>query len=391
MALQFEPPPDWLIKAYMERPDSLDKGNQMLNTIGTGINEYEKRKQLRQALALKQAENARQERELAMKGRQSFYEYGDPSGLSYQEQTALQPVQGPTIPYESKQQISGQEGPLSQSETAPLQPSYDPNNPSDYHSKWLRDYAENLPQGTKGQLMTSDTIIGPDGERTVIQRPIKGKTIMEKGSKLGDQKRTFQLKGFVTGEDGKQIPISYDTRTGQLVKGEGTDTPILPTVAPSIPGAEVSKIGDLENMKEKLGVIDRNYSPQYVGMVDNKLQAIKQKTGFGATGQAANFRQAVQDIKDSLLRARSGAQINEQEYQRLLPLVPDETMSEVDFLAKRARFEEVLNSIIAEKKKAFSSAGYRPMGESTPSSNNALPKVGETFQGGKVLNIKRIK
>lgn len=221
---------------------------------------------------------------------------------------------------------------------------YDPNNPSEYWNRFSEDRS----------LRNDKTLADIDLEKAHAD-------YYRRDPKATDQKKTFQLKGFLAGEDGSQIPVNYDTRTGELVQGSPVQGPVLPTVSPSIPGSEVSKFGDLENMKSKMKVVGDSYDPSFVGMVDSRVQAIKQKTGVGATEKAARFRQAVQDIKDSLLRARSGAQINEQEYQRLLPLVPDETSGEVDFNAKSKRFNEVLDEMISSKKAAFSAAGYRPM------------------------------
>lgn len=221
---------------------------------------------------------------------------------------------------------------------------YDSANPSAYWDRFMEDR----------KLKNDKTLADIELEKSHAD-------YYKSGPKAMDQKKTFQLKGFLDGENGSRIPISYDTRTGQLVQGEPVQGTVLPTVSPSIPGAEVSKFGEIENLKSKMKVVEDSYDPQFVGMIDSRLQAVKQKTGFGATEKASRFRQSVQDIKDSLLRARSGAQINEQEYQRLLPLVPDETSSEVDFKAKSRRFNEVLDEMIASKKGAFSAAGYRPM------------------------------
>lgn len=221
---------------------------------------------------------------------------------------------------------------------------YDPNNPAAYWDS----FAESK------KIKNDNTLADIELKKAHAD-------YYKREQKTVDQKKTFQLKGFLAGEDGSQIPVNYDTRTGELVQGSPVQGPVLPTVSPSIPGSEVSKFGDLENMKSKMKVVGDSYDPSFVGMVDSRVQAVRQKTGIGATEKAARFRQAVQDIKDSLLRARSGAQINEQEYQRLLPLVPDETSSEVDFKAKSQRFNEVLDEMISSKKGAFSAAGYRPM------------------------------
>lgn len=139
---------------------------------------------------------------------------------------------------------------------------------------------------------------------------------------------------------------------------------ISPRVPPTIPTPEADKLADLNAMKEALGVAKKNFSPDFVGPVSARKLGLSQTVnlpsiGLGATGQGALFTQSVQDIKDRLLRARSGAQINEQEYQRLVSLVPDQYKSVPDFLAKLGRFDEVLNSTISSKRQELMRAGYR--------------------------------
>jgi hypothetical protein len=134
---------------------------------------------------------------------------------------------------------------------------------------------------------------------------------------------------------------------------------ISPRVPPTIPTAESDKLADLSAMREALGVVKQNFSPEFVGPINARLLKAKQTSGIGATEKGALFTQSVQDIKDRLLRARSGAQINEQEYQRLVQLVPDQFQSIPDFTAKLGRFQQVLDSMTSTKRQELIRAGYR--------------------------------
>ncbi len=367
MPLEFRPP-DWLVKEYLQQKSPIQQASEGAQQTLQTYAQMQNQQQLQ----------ARAQQEEARKGRESFYQYGDPSGLAPQEQAGLAPAQGPQAPVPSTGTASGFQQPT---------PAYDPNNPAAMATiEHLRSFKENFPQGIKGQQFTEDTINTMDTQGNVVgqqtlKRPIKGKTILAKPGAAGgavDAKKTFQLKGFRG-----TTPINYDTRTGKLIEGDPLETPLAPIIAPSIPSTEVSKVGELSNLKEKLGVLRQNFDPSFVGMMDAPMQAIKQKTGFGASEKGAYFKQATQDLKDSLLRARSGAQINEQEYQRLLPLVPNETMSETDFQAKTNRFEEVLSSMMATKQQAFQAAGYR-----TPDFKS-LPQ--QPIQGGGLDAAKKAR
>jgi len=162
--------------------------------------------------------------------------------------------------------------------------------------------------------------------------------------------------GTIVKPGGKIVPNAPPGSTTSVISGSVNTSP---RVAPTIPASESDKLADLNSMKEALGVVRNNYDPSFVGPYDARMQTAKQTTGFGATTRGALFSQSVQDIKDRLLRARSGAQINEQEYRRLVALVPDQYKSEVDFLAKMDRFDQVLNSTIASKRQELMRAGYR--------------------------------
>lgn len=60
----------------------------------------------------------------------------------------------------------------------------------------------------------------------------------------------------------------------------------------------------------------------------------------------AELNAEIQNAIDALVRARSGAQINEQEFKRLRPLLPETFDSPEVALAKLNRFKQTLNSII---------------------------------------------
>jgi len=220
----------------------------------------------------------------------------------------------------------------------------------------------NVPEGLAGFSRT------PVSTLSSLAPAITAAAALEKAGqekKIPPQK--FQQGSFLVG--GKLT--RFDPVTGQY---ETTETPgnavpsrnpivgrpdISPRVPPTIPVSETEKLSELSGMKEALGVIKQNFSPDFVGPMNARLLTAKQTTGYGATGKGALFTQSVQDIKDRLLRARSGAQINEQEYQRLVSLVPDQYKSVPDFIAKLGRFDQILNATISSKRAELMRAGYR--------------------------------
>lgn len=346
MALSFNPP-DWLIQDYLRQPTAYEQASAGIQTALKDYLAIDEAKRRNAALAA-EAEDRRRKTE--MEGRTMFYKYGDPTYLPKEIQAQIgQPAQGP----------STEQG------EAPI------GSPVINH---FNEFVKQYPQGLEG--MTTDTVMRPlptgGYVQETIKRPKSGKTILDRASALnagGEKPRTYQEKQEIYDNEGNPTGyMVFDTKSGQKSYVPYPKNAIPqggsfgPKVKPQVSAGEVSKLGELENLSQKMSVLMQNYDPSFVGMMDAPLQAIKQKTGFGASEKGAYFRQTSQDIKDSLLRARSGAQINEEEYQRLLPLVPNENSSETDFLAKARRFDEVLNEIYNSKKKSFTEAGYRTGG-----------------------------
>jgi hypothetical protein len=155
---------------------------------------------------------------------------------------------------------------------------------------------------------------------------------------------------FVDPLSGK--PLIFDKRTNSYRPAEVEGGGVAPRpVNPS--ATEREKTAGFEVIKGQLDRIEKKYKPQYVGIVSGQIGRLTQLTN----ANEAEFRQIILDVKDSLLRARSGAQINEQEYARLSKLVPDFSDSNEQFQGKMKAFRESLNSITQQRLQAQQSGG----------------------------------
>jgi hypothetical protein len=81
------------------------------------------------------------------------------------------------------------------------------------------------------------------------------------------------------------------------------------------------------------------------------------------------FRQTLANISDQLLRARSGAQINEQEYSRLAGLLPKATDEPAVFNAGVSRFQSEISQLKNERLRL----GTTPRGELRQGAQPAAP------------------
>lgn len=118
-------------------------------------------------------------------------------------------------------------------------------------------------------------------------------------------------------------------------------------------------------LQTTLPTIRKNFSQEYLGPIKGTDIAFETRRRIGSAikspvgEQETQFRLALTDAGDILLRARSGAQINEQEYGRLKGILPKPTDEPNVFNAALNRFENELRSIMQAKIKM----GTTPRGQ----------------------------
>jgi hypothetical protein len=175
--------------------------------------------------------------------------------------------------------------------------------------------------------------------------------------------------------------VPGNARTGTLGEPTGLGKPI--------PAGEAAKMGDLGTLLTNISEVKKLYkygtdkeNSKWVGPLSGRVGALEEKYTGTASDNQVKFYSFVRDMKDALLRARSGAQINEQEYKRLVTFLPDENLPSSSFKARLDRFEQEVNIILSHKKAALKEGGYgknfnqNPMIEGiskeprTPSKNN---------------------
>ena len=137
----------------------------------------------------------------------------------------------------------------------------------------------------------------------------------------------------------------------------GSAGPGTPKVKGKVPAEATKRIASMKAMLRITDKIARDFDKSFVGPAEGRLGGIAQKT-VGVSKIRAKFYANVKDISDMLLRARSGAQINEQEYERLTELVPTRELPDEVFMARLERFQEALNELLVETNAALESGGY---------------------------------
>lgn len=104
-------------------------------------------------------------------------------------------------------------------------------------------------------------------------------------------------------------------------------------------GTELTRRAGLEGMVEDLGTLAdlANRHRDSIGRFSGTLAAIQRQT-VGADPEVNDLFRLSDNLADQLLRARSGAQINEQEYSRLRSLVPNPRLPESKFFSDLKAF-----------------------------------------------------
>jgi hypothetical protein len=119
--------------------------------------------------------------------------------------------------------------------------------------------------------------------------------------------------------------------------------------------ADASTQKDISQLYGVLRQVDNirgNFDKEYLGPVKGTDTAFETRRRIGSyigspVGEKeVTFRQSLKDISDQLLRARSGAAINEAEYERMIGILPKATDEPKVFEAGVKRFEDEMKALL---------------------------------------------
>lgn len=162
--------------------------------------------------------------------------------------------------------------------------------------------------------------------------------------------------------------ITQSRATGSVIgRGIGEQTPEATTGAAAItsaregakplPPSVQAAITSLNSLDRQAENIRSNFDAGFLGPIkgtDTAFEARRRVGSYIGTPlgkQETVFRQSLKDANDMILRARSGAQINEQEAKRLREMLPKATDQDGVFLAGLDRFQAEIKSMLADRVK----------------------------------------
>jgi hypothetical protein len=237
------------------------------------------------------------------------------------------------------------------------------------------------------------TNTGPAGQKLALpvikeeRAAKKDDAMMGLAIKRGDWKPP-QPWGMTTAPDGTQVAVGFDPNARKVVTYPVPFTgQIDPITKGRTPASEVGKGVMLDTISGNLERIRQTYNPDYVGFITGRAKQLQASTVGGLDEKQASFYADVNDIADMLLRARSGAQINEQEYNRLSKLVPTPNLPPSTFTARLNRFETQLKQTMANQQKRLKTGGYMTQGKSAESApkERTITRRGKTKDGRSVV------
>jgi hypothetical protein len=137
----------------------------------------------------------------------------------------------------------------------------------------------------------------------------------------------------------------------------GTNVTVnLPKAAPSSERETLVKLFDFRSQLTRLSKLN---DPKFTGRFEGGiLGALKEITGLAVDDREVQFRQVSADLSDTLLRLRSGAQINEEEYQRMLRLVPTPGLPDKVFVARMNSLITQIDNSIENRRRALGESGF---------------------------------
>lgn len=198
--------------------------------------------------------------------------------------------------------------------------------------------------------------VTPEGD---VQTVMEGKNI-----------KTIKVRKF--GEDGQALEqvFFYDADNPDTEFKPALDADGNPLLGPAgkqevnvnigepAPSGERDKLANFLALENQLNDIADMFDPKFVGGLDNLIGAFRDTTGIGANQKEIMFRRTVNSLQDALIRAKSGAQINEAEFARLQKFIPTLGDSDAAFRGKMTGLQSELRNIIRVRQNSLKESGF---------------------------------
>jgi len=231
----------------------------------------------------------------------------------------------------------------------------------DLVDRMLPEYNPTNVRMIREELRTETQRLKLEEQEKEIKSYAPGSALYQGGKQIGSVPTKPETPDYELFTDGSGQQ-AYLTKGAKVPSGwkraEKTGGGVTINMPKAAPAGERESLNKLFEFESQLSRIEEGYDPKYVGRVQGNAGALKELTGIGANEGESGFRQVVKDIGDTLLRLRSGAQINEQEYQRMLKLVPTADLPDTVFKARLKSLHTAIRNSIATRKGTMGESGF---------------------------------
>ena len=229
----------------------------------------------------------------------------------------------------------------------------------------------------------SNSLVDPKTHETLYTAPARPSTAAgDKPSRLAELYKKRDLEGLTREETAELEGIEkdktlvanlyarYDEMTtpgGQTRYVRMSDGSVMESPAdlrPQYTASEREELSMMDEIVQQLDVLEQlaragdtggfRGNPN-IGVVGGNWADIQRKTTGGVGAEVNEMFRISDNIADMLLRARSGAQINEQEYARLRTLIPNPRLAEKKFFSDLTGFRAETQRILERR------TGQRPI------------------------------
>lgn len=162
-------------------------------------------------------------------------------------------------------------------------------------------------------------------------------------------------KQFVGQAGNKGVIFNPDSGTFETEELPGE---VAPRNKRILPADTVEKLSDFKTIKGQLNILQEKVNKNFIGPAASRISEKAQLLDAVATEDQAIFSSTINSIRNQMIYLRSGKQINEKEYERLIKELPDEHKSVTDFKAKLKTFNRVFADTMSNRLNSFEKAGY---------------------------------
>lgn len=154
-----------------------------------------------------------------------------------------------------------------------------------------------------------------------------------------------------------------------------TGTPnISPRVPPTVPNEGIDFNTRAKTLAETLRNVRSTFKPEYVGPAAGRIGAFQDKyISSQANPDRSLFRNRVAKAFNNLVYLRTGKQLNEDESTRMAEEFINRNSTPVAFMSALQSMDEEMNSLVANRNREYSKAGYRVGSNDTLPAQNADP------------------